>query len=163
MNASSSVGVCKKVKWRVRNRVRPVVGSAVVDLLFGFCGAALWFVSAAARRWGFGCFARVVFDTPGFCVSWSVFPGSVRVLVVGFSWFRSCFVPVSFCLRHAGGCECSVGFSGRVRVVDLRGWAGACRLFPCCRSASGPEDTGCARWVSGGGLRTQERICTTSL
>ncbi|EFE88375.1 hypothetical protein BIFBRE_04774 [Bifidobacterium breve DSM 20213 = JCM 1192] len=48
-------------------------------------------------------------------------------------------------------------------ALDLHESSNVCKLFPCCRSASGSSPEELTRWVSGGGLRTQERVCTTSL
>lgn len=74
-----------------------------------------------------------------------------------------CFVCGVWCFRHAGVCLCFVGFVG----WWLGGWFAwvvlvvyVVLLLPL----AGRLPSGC--WfcrVCGGGLRTQERVCTTSL
>ena len=78
--------------------------------------------------------------------------------MVWWVWFVGCGVvfdtPVVACVFNGfggvcGGWGCVVG---RVRVSYSL--AAAQRVVPF---------GGAVRWVSGGGLRTQERVCTTSL
>ena len=47
--------------------------------------------------------------------------------------------------------------------LDLRESKHACKLFICCRSARGFSPWEWPSGWCGGGLRTQERVCTTSL
>ena len=65
--------------------------------------------------------------------------------------------------RHADKTVALQHLSPCAWEVDLREWTETCKLILRCRSASGSGWSGSVRWVSGGGLRTQERICTTSL
>ena len=115
----------------------------------------------------FGLFAGSVvlrvrvlwFGVPGFCCVRACFPCGCGV-VLGFRWCFACVFP---CLRHAGGVVCFQWFPGWSGWSGLRVRALWCKFFSCCRSANGSGWSGSVRWVSGGGLRTQERICTTSL
>ncbi|KFI99619.1 hypothetical protein BPORC_1791 [Bifidobacterium porcinum] len=88
---------------------------------------------------------------------------AVRFVVARCVWRRVVLVCGVWCFRHAGVCVCFVGFVGWwlggwfawvvlvVYVVLLLPLAGRCLWGAWfCR-------------VCGGGLRTQERVCTTSL
>ena len=66
------------------------------------------------------------------------------------------------CFRHAGVWLVFRGFVGCLVVVGLRGCGWWCMLFSCCRSPAGFLRGVRFCRVCGGGLRTQERVCTTS-
>lgn len=131
------------------NRKRLVSGfAALMSSLLSFAIGVGWLWRFALR-----CVRHAV------CCSDGV---HLDVVLRGYSGGVGDFRMVFPGFRHAGGGVAGQGFRGWRCGVDLRAGADACKFLPCCPTAA-PSGRCRGPVRRGGGLRTQERICTTSL
>ena len=130
--------------WR-RLRVRVVV-SAWQHTRYGVSGAVSSFLydDTYVRCWGATRRWEAVSE---------VHRVAMRVVLV-------VLMVVFGCLRHAGGWLCFRGFWGVwFGRVCVGGWVGV--SYSLAAGRRGSPRWGGSGWPSGGGLRTQERVCTT--